>query len=156
MNTPHLRLLGFLFLSLTLSGCSTIDTRIQEKSAAFVTLTPEMQDKIRLGRVEVGFSADLVYIALGTPDERSTKSTATGRTETWIYNSYRQEYLGSAHIGYRQHVLIDPKTRQTIVTYEPVYSSIYRDRVDERIRLIFKKGLVESIEEVKRDGAVSY
>jgi hypothetical protein len=144
------RLFALAGLALLLGGCSTINSRIEEKSEAFSALDADIQNKIRLGRVEVGYSPDLVYIALGTPDERLNKTTKIGTTETWIYNSYRQEYLGSAHTGYRQYVVIDPKTRQAVVIYEPVYSSIYRDRVDERIRINFKANQVESIEQVKR------
>jgi hypothetical protein len=144
------RLCGLAGVALLLGGCSTIPSRIEEKSALFAALDAETQNKIKQGRVEVGYSTDLVYIALGTPDERLTKTNQTGTTETWIYNSYRQEYLGTAHTGYRQYVVIDPKTRQAIVTYEPVYSSVYRDRVDERIRINFKARQVESIEQVKR------
>ena len=143
------RLCGLAGVALLLGGCSTIPSRIEEKSALFAALDAETQNKIKQGRVEVGYSTDLVYIALGTPDERLTKTNQTGTTETWIYNSYRQEYLGTAHTGYRQYVVIDPKTRQAIVTYEPVYSSVYRDRVDERIRINFKAHQVESIEQVK-------
>jgi hypothetical protein len=144
------RLFALASLTLLLGGCSTINSRIEEKSAAFSALDADIQNKIRLGRVEVGYSPDLVYIALGTPDERLNKTAKIGTTETWIYNSYRQEYLGSAHTGYRQYVVIDPKTRQAVVIYEPVYSSIYRDRVDERMRINFKANQVESIEQVKR------
>jgi hypothetical protein len=103
-----------------------------------------------LGRIEVGFSTDLVYMSHGAPDERLTTTSATGTEETWIYNSYSQEYLGSALVGYRRYVVIDPKTRQPIVYFEPVYDSIYRERVEERIRIIFKGGKVEAIEQVKR------
>ena len=143
------RLLALVCLALFLGGCSTIPSRIKEKSAAFSALDADTQIKIRLGRVEVGYSPDLVYIALGTPDERLTQTTKTGTSETWIYNSYRQEYLGSTRTGYRQYVVIDPKTHQAVVIYEPVYSSIYRDRVDERIRINFKASQVESIEQVQ-------
>ena len=143
------RFCGVAGVALLLGGCSTIPSRIEEKSALFAALDAETQNKIKQGRVDVGYSTDLVYIALGTPDERLTKTNQTGTTETWIYNSYRQEYLGTAHTGYRQYVVIDPKTRQAIVTYEPVYSSVYRDRIDERIRINFKAHQVESIEQVK-------
>jgi hypothetical protein len=144
------RLLALACLTVLCSGCSTINSRIEEKSSAFAALDPAIQNNLRLGRVAVGYSTDLVYIALGTPNERLTKTTKIGTTETWIYNSYRQEYLGTAHSGYRSYIVIDPKTRQSVVFYEPVYSSIYRDRVDERIRISFKAGQVESIEQVKR------
>lgn len=141
---------ALLTLVLAMTGCSTIDSRIREKSAVFAALDAPTQDKIRLGRIEVGFSTDLVYMSQGAPDERLSTSSATGTDETWIYNSYRQEYLGSALVGYRRYVVIDPKTRQPIVFFEPVYDSIYRDRIEERIRIIFKGGKVEAIEQVKR------
>ena len=141
---------ALLTLVLAMTGCSTIDSRIREKSSVFAALDAPTQDKIRLGRIEVGFSTDLVYMSHGAPDERLTTTSAAGTDETWIYNSYRQEYLGSALVGYRRYVVIDPKTRQPIVYFEPVYNSIYRERVEERIRIIFKGGKVEAIEQVKR------
>ena len=150
MNPRSLRLLAPLLLALILSGCSTIDSRVKEKSAAFAALDAATQEKIRLGRIEVGFTADLVYMSHGAPDERLTKTSASGTDETWIYNSYRQEYLGAAHVGYRRYIVIDAKTRQPVVFYEPVYRDLYQDRVEERIRIGFKAGKVESIEQVKR------
>ena len=150
MNSRLLRLLAPLAFALSLSGCSTIDSRIKEKSAAFAALDAATQDKVRLGRIEVGFTTDLVYISHGAPDERLTTTSATGTDETWIYNSYRQEYAGSAQVGYRRYVVIDARTGQPVVFYEPVYRDVYRDRVEERIRIGFKGGKVDSIEQVKR------
>ena len=142
--------LTLLLLALAFAGCSTIDSRIREKSAIFAAQEPATQDKIRLGRVEVGFTTDLVYIALGAPDERLFKTSSAGTDETWIYNTYFQDYMGSARTGYRRYVVIDPKTRQPVVFYEPVYTQIYRDRIEERIRISFQAGKVSSIEQVKR------
>lgn len=148
--THALRPLSLLLLALLFAGCSTIDSRIREKSPVFAALDASTQDKIRLGRVEVGFTTDLVYIALGTPDERLSKTSAASTDETWIYNSYHQDYLGSAHTGYRRYVVIDPRSKQPVVFYEPVYTQIYQDRIEERIRIVFKAGKVEAIEQVKR------
>jgi outer membrane protein assembly factor BamE (lipoprotein component of BamABCDE complex) len=150
MKLSVFRSAPLLLLALLFAGCSTIDSRIKEKSSTFAVLDAPTQDKIRLGRVEVGFSTDLVYIALGSPDERISKTSAGSVDETWIYNSYHQDYLGSAHTGYRRYVVIDPKTRQPMVFFEPVYTPIYQDRVEERIRIAFKADKVESIEQVKR------
>ncbi|MES2697286.1 MAG: hypothetical protein V4773_27725 [Verrucomicrobiota bacterium] len=144
------RALPLVLVALGFAGCSTIDSRIREKSSAFGALDAPTQDKIRLGRVEVGFTTDLVYIALGTPDERISKTSAASTDEMWIYNSYHQDYLGSAHSGYRRYVVIDARTKQPVVFYEPVYTAIYQDRIEERIRIAFKAGKVDSIEQVKR------
>jgi hypothetical protein len=150
MKLSMFRSAPLLLLALLFAGCSTIDSRIREKPTAFAALDAPTQDKIRLGRVEIGFTTDLVYIALGSPDERLTKTSTGGTDETWIYNSYYQDYLGNAHTGYHRYVVIDPRTKQPVVFYEPIYTPIYQDRVEERIRIAFTAGKVASIEQVKR------
>ncbi len=144
------RFLPLLALAALVSGCSTIDSRIKEKSAAFAALDAPTQDKLRLGRVEIGYATDLVYIAMGAPDEKITKTSADRADETWIYNSYYQDYVGTVLVGYRRFIVTDPKTGRPIVFFEPVYDAIYRSRIEERIRVIFRDGEVEAIEQVKR------
>jgi len=58
---------GALWCLGALAGCSTVSSRIQEKSAAFAALSPVKQDALRQGTIEEGDTPDLVYIALGKP-----------------------------------------------------------------------------------------
>lgn len=134
---------------LLLAGCSTVESRIKEKPAAFAALDPAAQEKLRKGVVEIGNTSDLVYIALGKPDDKIFKITKNGEDETWIYNNYYQDFAGTALVGYRRYVVIDPQTRRAIVYVEPVYTDLYRERTEERLRIAMKSGRVESIEEVK-------
>jgi hypothetical protein len=132
-----------------LAGCSTVESRIKENPAAFASLDPQTQAEIRKGGVRVGFTTEMVYIALGRPDERSERVTAEGREEVWIYTTTYEEYAGTAHVGYRRVYVRDPKTGAAAVFLEPVYGDVYQDRTEERIRIIFRDGHVTAIEQTK-------
>lgn len=79
-----------LLAALLLSGCETtsISTRIEEKSAVFAQLTPEEQENIRQGVVELGYTADMVYMALGKPTRVETKDTPDGPIGLWTFDKY--------------------------------------------------------------------
>ena len=147
MNIRILLTLGILALSLV--GCSTVDSRIKEKSAAFNALDPQTQAKIRQGVIDVGFSTDLVYIALGKPDEVRDRVNTSTNESVWVYNTYYQQYEGTRTVGYRRHVYYDPVLKVYRVYYEPVRADFFSERTEERIRVSFVNGQVSSIEQVK-------
>ena len=144
-----LLLLTLVSAVLTLVGCNTVKTRIEEKSAVFASLDPQTQAKIRQGLVDIGYTTDMVYIAMGKADEIKDRVTAEGHETTWIYNSYWQEYEGSHVVGYHRVVYFDPRAKAYRVFFEPVRTDIYQDRVEERTRIYFKDGHVTSIEAAK-------
>jgi hypothetical protein len=86
---PIASLLGAACGLALLAGCqssSTTSARVQEKAAVISTLPPEQQQKIAGGVVEVGYTADMVYVALGRPD--SVAVTADGKVGIWNYENY--------------------------------------------------------------------
>lgn len=144
-----LLLFSICLCALALSACNTVKSRIEEKSALFNSLDPQTQAKIKQGLVDVGYTTDMVYIAMGKPDEMKDRTTADGHETTWVYNSYWQEYQGSRLMGYRRFVYFDPRVRAYRVYFEPVRADIYQDRVEEKTRINFKDGHVTSIETAK-------
>ncbi len=132
-----------------LAGCNTVKTRIEEKSEVFNSLDPQTQARVQQGLVDVGYTTDMVYIAMGKPDEVKDRVTADGHETTWIYNAYWQQYEGSRIVGYRRHVYFDPRAKAYRVYFEPARADIYSDRVEERTRIYFKDGHVASIETAK-------
>ena len=92
----------------------------------------------------------MVYIALGAPDEKREKVTKDGASTTWVYNAYWQEYRGEVVTGYRRYTVYDKERKVYRVYYEPVRQSVYTPHVEERMRVQFENGAVESIEEAKR------
>ena len=69
--------------TIALPGCSTVSSRITEKSTVFVALPPNAQKELRQGRIEPGQTPDQVYIALGRPSSVEQQYNVT----TWYYAS---------------------------------------------------------------------
>jgi hypothetical protein len=79
-----------LVLALLVAGCETNvrSARIQEKSAVYAALTPEQRKNVESGTIEVGYTSDMVYIALGAPKHVETKDTPEGKAEMWTYLNF--------------------------------------------------------------------
>jgi hypothetical protein len=88
------RCLG-LVAALLLSGCatSTIETRKQERYAAYAELPAEQKAAADSGQLKVGMPVDAVYIAWGKPSQVVAGESSKGATVTWLYySSYLQAY----------------------------------------------------------------
>ena len=73
------------------SGCdasSGVTARIQEKSSVFSQLTPEQKSNIEKQVIEVGYTADMVYMSLGKPNAKVTRETPDGPVEMWTYRNF--------------------------------------------------------------------
>lgn len=131
-----------------LSGCNSFNTRARQMAGTYETLPPETQQRLERGAVNVGDTPDMVYIALANADERRDIQTADGTESVWIYRTYHDEYQGTAWMGYRR-VLV-PTRRGYAVYHEPIAQDIYRTHVDDRIRVTFRNGVVNRVEQVTR------
>ena len=139
-----------LLLAVTfLAGCNTFERRAQKKADVFARLSPETQSRLENKIIHVGDSTDMVYIALGSPDETQTTTTAAGDTLTWIYNRYWQEYRGEAHGGFIRRTTTNPTTGVTTSYLEPISRPVYVDRQQPVMRIVFAEGKVSVIEAVK-------
>jgi hypothetical protein len=138
-----------VLLGLTLAGCSTVDSRIREKAAVFNQLSPADQAKIRQGIIAVGFTPDMVYMALGKPTEIRQRTRPGGQETLWIYNTYYDRYEGTVRAGYRRWVVWEPRIRAYRIYYEPVYGQVYSEQKQTDFRITFLNGRVTVIEETK-------
>ncbi len=148
----HLRRLAPLFLvaALGLVSCNTVASRIHQKEAVFAALPAADQARLRKGEVAIGDTPDMVYIALGTPSRHVERTTANASSAEWIYDQYFQSYEGTQMVGYRRVVAVDPHTGRRFVYHEPAFADVYRERTEDRLRIVFENGRVASIEELKR------
>ncbi|MDD2765456.1 MAG: hypothetical protein PHE83_15955 [Opitutaceae bacterium] len=147
MRTLIRLLLGFS--ALVLAACSTVDSRIQENPGVFAKLDPATQAKIKQGIIELGFTTDMVYIALGRPDETREHVDAGGRETIWKYTTYYERYEGTVYTGYRRFVYWDKRVKAYRVYHEPVFRDVYSGHRETFIRVIFKDGRVTIIEQTK-------
>jgi hypothetical protein len=135
--------------ALGLGACSTINSRIEERQDVFNRLDPQAQSRIRQGLIDVGYTPDMVYIALGKPDRQTDRTTSNGHEMTWIYKEYWEQYEGSRMVGYRRHVYFDPVVKAYRIYYEPVRAELYSEQSEERTRVQFRNGVVIAIEQMK-------
>ncbi|MBP6863700.1 MAG: hypothetical protein KBC32_00360 [Candidatus Didemnitutus sp.] len=150
MKPTRLLLLAAAATTLLLAtGCQTVETRIKEKPEAFASLDAETQAKVKQGIIDLGYSEDAVYLALGAPDQKRESRSAAGAQTVWIYNTYYERYDGTRFAGYARRVYWDPVLKTYRFHYHPVYAETYRPEVEERIRITFENGKVTVIEQSK-------
>ncbi len=70
---------------LLLGGCETPLTRAHDHPAVFGKLSAADQRLVLFGEVHPGMSADAVYIAWGTPDEKRMTGSGKNAAESWFY-----------------------------------------------------------------------
>jgi len=145
LTTTFLLAAGLGFLA----GCQSVDSRIKEKPEVYANLDTATQDKIKQGIIEIGYTEDMVYLALGKPDQKREAIHENGRTTTWIYNTYYDRYDGAGFAGYHRSLYFDPYLRAYRVYYRPVYADTYVTEKEERIRVVFRGGKTTVIEQTK-------
>lgn len=76
-----------LSVAALLAGCEStggVSNRIQEKSALYSSLPADQQAALKAGAIDVGYTQEMAYIALGNPTKKQTE----GDNEIWTYNKY--------------------------------------------------------------------
>lgn len=129
-----------------LSACTTPEARIRRNADFFATLAPAQQQLIREGRIAIGFTPDLVRLALGDPDRVASRRDADGVGEAWSYTNYETVdgqplYRGWYH---RYGDLRDPLHRY------PYYLNTPVRRERDVFRVVFRDGAVVLIEQDTR------
>ena len=72
------------------TGCESIgiSSRIKENTALFATLTPGQQKRIKGGAIDIGYTRDMVYIALGKPSKIESIDSDQGAVKLWSYRNF--------------------------------------------------------------------
>lgn len=76
-----------LFLLIAAAACATPESRIKRHKAAFDAYPAEVQERIRAGQVDVGFTREQVELALGRPDRKYARQTAAAAQDVWAYGA---------------------------------------------------------------------
>ena len=131
-------------LALLLAGCATPEKRIQQNQDVFDTFPVAAQARIRGGQIDLGFTPDMVRIALGEPHRQTLRRSAEGETEIWFYFDSTRRYD-------RQRVDIDglsvsgPGGLRSISG--SAWVNVEQNREFIRTRVEFRNGVVAVIEE---------
>ena len=134
---PPLPRFLIFFALVVLGGCATPQSRIAAHQAAYDNYPIEARRKIAAGQVEVGFTPDMVRLALGEPDRQFARKTAAGEVEVWGYRDHRPQFsfgLGFGSAG--RHSAVGGA----------VETSTGGDDPEARVRIEFQAGKVTAIE----------
>ena len=73
-----------------LMGCySTPQSRIDQNPDLFASFSEEQKTLILKGKIELGFTQEMVRMAAGPPHQKTTKENQAGVGEVWTYYKYR-------------------------------------------------------------------
>ena len=129
---------------LTLAGCvSTPARRIAQHAEWFASFPPEIQENVKQGRIRVGYTQEMVMLALGAPRRAISRTTAEGQVEVWIYTDVqyvpRYEPVPSSRL-YRD---ASGKVRET---HDWTWVDVGHHYEYETLRVEFTSGKVSAIE----------
>ena len=135
--TPILTLAALVLLA----ACSTPASRIASRRATFDTYPVAVQQKIRAGQVVVGFTQEMVLLALGEPARKYTRKTENEETEVWGFHDPGPRFsfglglgTGSRHSSMRTGIGL----------------STGGDDPEEKMRIEFRDGQVVMIDSLKQ------
>ena len=137
MNTNFLKIGVAVGVVGLLAGCSTVDSRVKEHEVAFNTRPADVQQKVRDKQVDVGFTPDMVLVALGDPARKVTRTTAQGQGEVWLYEDKSPKFSIGLGVG-------SMRGGTGVGGGVTVGDSMWRD--NESMRVIFEGGRVTAVE----------
>jgi hypothetical protein len=124
--------------------------RLPAGPETYAELDPATQAKVPQGIIDLGFTTEAVYLALGQPSKIRDRHGKAGRKTVWKYNSYYDRYERSVHAGYRRFAYYDPRVRVYRINYEPVFANVFSEQKDTYIRMTFEEGKITAIEQTKQ------
>jgi len=138
-----------LIAACMLTGCITAqqlrEQRIAKNHELFNAFNPDIQEKVRFGHIDLGFSQDMVRLAWGSPDRIYIKTTSDGVATVWTYTRMRT-YTQTERISIPVHVTDSTGKRRT------EYSSVWINRDTEEeyavARVEFTRGIITAIEQL--------
>jgi hypothetical protein len=83
--TDFVRCAGIALVSIATLACSTTNSRIKNEQALFDSYPPQIQQNLRNGVIEVGYTPEMVRMALGNPDRKAHVEREDGALEVWTY-----------------------------------------------------------------------
>ncbi len=130
---------------LVAAGCSTPESRIRDQQALFDTWPAEVQQKIRVRHIDVGFLPDMVQMALGDADRAYSRTSEKGLPTSGCTSITARNFpsawalaVSGGNTAYGSSVTLG--------------DDVFRE--NEILRVIFEGGKVAAIETRQRNDAL--
>jgi len=140
MRVP--RLLAAALFTTAVAACAGPSSRIKKSQAEFDAYPPAVQQKIRAGQVDVGFTDRQVTMALGRPDRIYTRKTAAASQDVWAYGGPGDGPRVGVGMGLGMGTAVGPGF------YGGGVGLATEPEVDrgERVRVVLHDGIVVAVE----------
>ena len=134
-------LLSAFAVAVLLAACSTPSTRISSNRVAYDKFPADVQQKLRAGQIDIGFTEEMVRIALGEPARQYTHKSEHGDSDLWIYHDEGPHISLGVGVGSAgSHSAMGAGLGLSTGGYDP----------EEKMRVEFRDGKVSAIEIAKR------
>jgi len=135
-------------VAVMMSGCvSTPARRIQQEPGMFAGFSAPVQEKVRRGEIDIGFSRDMVRLALGLPRRNQSRITEAGVTEIWIYTGMR--YVSRLEPVDGRYWYRD-RAGRLLRSYDSVWIDHGYQEEFPILRVEFSGGVVKAIERMQK------
>jgi hypothetical protein len=132
-----------LALAGLVTGCTTPELRMQHHPAAVTALNDSTKAKVRRAEIAVGYTPQMVELAMGKP--LRILPAGHGKGPTWIYRDRVRNENDSVSGGFRRRIVFDPVLRGNVVVVESVDDRLFPNLRVHTISVDFKEGKVSSI-----------
>ena len=124
-----------------LAACASPESRIADNRTTFERYSPEVQQKIKAGQVDVGFTPEMVIMALGEPARKFMRKTEVGDTEVWSYHDDSPKFSFGLGVGSGgRGSSVGGGVGVSTGGYDP----------EEKIRVEFRGGAVTAVDLLKK------
>lgn len=137
-----LRPLLALALAAGLTGCVSVEKRIQAHQAEFDRWPAEVQVAVKAGKIDLGFTKEQVTVAAGQPDQVFTRTSESGEEEIWAYYDKGPRFSIGVGVGTGSY-----SGARGAMLYN---NHRIDDGSEDATRVIFREGKVTAIEERKQ------
>jgi hypothetical protein len=129
--------------ALMIAGCNAVQGRIDKNPIAFAALSPQSQARVRKHIIDIGDSTDVVYIALGKPDDVFENTSSNVHQTVWAYDNHKPESEGTVTSPSFVNGTVNPGLENT-------EGNSNREHTVLRTWITFVEGKVVAIREMKR------
>lgn len=131
---------------LFVAGCATPESRIRKNPELFNSFPLDVQANVRKGQIDIGFTKEMVTMALGKPDYIYLRRTESGTTEVWSYVASR--YWSEPYPAESTFLVPDTNGKYHYVSI-PTWIDVRREYEYEKLRIEFDDSKVKAIEDLK-------
>ena len=101
------------------------------------------------GPVKVGDTPDMVYAAIGRPDQRADVPNAVRYASVWTYQNYFNAVENPRASGWREVTTPEIRNQHDQLVHQAVLKDLPRTPLGGTLRVTFVGGVVSSVARVK-------